>query len=287
MRFFYLTILLSIVFISQSLEGARAAIWVEQLTGNSQSIIISRKGDFLQVEEMMRLLPGDIVKVTDGKSSVRILLGSGEVKNISKARSPFTVAGKDNSNSFLANLMGEVKKMLVVSADETQAVAMITRGDGVLILADKAEQNFVLSQTGDLLVVWQGCHMPYALTLDNTDLEKIVIEKKGIGEQRFALNMMDMEDGEYTVQVQDSAKIQNSSNTLNLTLASASELPADAQKLLALKLDKRVEARLLINLLRDIPEWRFYIYSLAITHDLEAEQKFIERKQKIGQKKCG
>ena len=286
MRFFCLTLFLSVFFLFHSPHDAKAAVWVEQMSGNAQSIIIARKGNFLDVEEMMRLLPGDVVKVLDGKSTVRLLLGSGEVKNITKAASPYTVAGKGGKNSLLANLFGEVKKMLVVSTDEAEAVAMITRGDGVLILADKSDQNFVLSQTGDLIVAWQGCHGPYHLTLDNTDLEKIVIEKKNIGDRHLALNMKDMEAGEYTVLVQDSAKIKNDSNKLNLTLSSRDELPVEAQKILDLKLDKRVEARLLINLLRDQPEWRFYIYSLSIAHKLEPEKKYIEVKQKIGKQKC-
>ena len=80
-----------------------------------------------------------------------------------------------------------------------------------------------------------------------------------------------LEAGEYQVLIEGGGKT-SSSIEIELLIVEPSELPAQAQKLLALKLDKRVEARLLINLLHKQPEWRFFAYSLALHHGLEKER---------------
>ena len=119
---------LSIFFFGSLCQNSIAAVWVEQISGNPAAILIVRKGNFIKVEEVMRLQPGDIIKVQDDTSTVRLMMGNGALKTIGKTHSPFTLAGGKKEGSFLANLMGEVKKMLVASSDQTEAVAMMTRG---------------------------------------------------------------------------------------------------------------------------------------------------------------
>ena len=273
-----LTIFLSMFILLQASERTRAAVWVEQVNGNSKAIIIARKGNFLETTEMMRLLPGDIVKVTDGKSSVRILFGSGNVKNITKAASPFTIEGKQEGSSFLTNLFGEVKKMLVANSDETQAVAMITRGRSkqLVMLGTGDEENLVLAGQRPLAVAWSGGAAPYKLSLINPDSDEAVFAKAALTEQQLTIDTKSMGTsglaaGEYQVLVEGAAKT-SSSIEIELLVVEASELPEQAQQLLKLSLDKRVEARLLINLLHKQPAWRFFAYSLALQHGLEKER---------------
>ncbi len=281
MRFLTITALslfLSLFFLLQANERVFATIWVEQISGQSKTIIIARKGNFLETSEMMRLMPGDVVKVTDDKSSIRILFGSGAIKNIDKAASPFTIEGKQEGSSFLTNLFGEVKKMLVASSDETEAVAMMTRGRSkqLVILGTGAEENLVLAGAQTLAVEWSGGAAPFKLSLINPDRDEPVFSKAGLTEQKLTIEAAGigasgLEAGEYQVLVEGGDK-GASSIEIELLIVEPSELPAQAQKLLALGLDKRVEARLLINLLHKQPEWRFFTYGLALRHGLEKER---------------
>ncbi len=281
MRFLTLTALslfLSLFFLLQANEHVFATIWVEQISGQSKAIIIARNGNFLETSEMMRLMPGDVVKVTDDKSSIRILLGSGAIKNINKAASPFTIEGKQEGSSFLTNLFGEVKKMLVASSDETEAIAMMTRGRSkqLLLLGAAAEENLMLAGMRSLTIAWSGGAAPYKLSLINPDNDQPVFSKIGLAEQKWTIESTQMgasglEAGEYQVLVEAGDK-SPSSTEIELLVVERSELPPLAQKLLKLSLDKRVEARLLINLLHKQPEWRFFSYCLALQHGLEKER---------------
>ncbi len=273
-----LTIFLSMFLLLQVNERASATIWVEQITGQPKAIIIARKGNFLVTDEMMRLMPGDVVKVTDDKSSVRILFGSGAIKKITKASSPFTIEGKQEGSSFLSNLFGEVKNMLVASSDKTEAIAMMTRGRSkqLIISGVGAEENLVLAGQRPLTVAWTGGTAPFKLSLINPDSDKAVFSKAELSKPKSTIETLGMaagglQAGEYQVLVEGGAKA-SSRMEIELLIVEPSELPAMAQKLLKLNLDKRVEARLLINLLHKLPEWRFFSYSLALQHGLEKER---------------
>ena len=280
MRFFAstaFTLFLSMFFLLPTGQNVLATIWLEQISGQSKAIVISRNGNFLETGEMLRLKPGDIVKVIDDKSSARILYGSGAVKNITKGASPFTIEGNKEGSSFLSNLMGEVKKMLVASSDDTEAVAMMTRGRSkqLVILGVGAEENLALSGSWPIMVAWQGGAAPYKLSLINSDSDDPVLLKAGLADQTMTIEnetgKKGLTAGEYQVLVEGSAKSPTSSE-IELLLVEPSELPEQAQKVLALSLDKRVEARFLINLLYKKPEWRFFAHSLALRHGLNKER---------------
>ena len=273
-----LSIFLSLFFLLQTSWHAGATIWVEQMNGAASAIVIVRNGNFLKTTEMMRLKPGDIVKVSDDKSSVRILFGSGAVKNITSAVSPFTIEGKAAGSTFLSNLMGEVKKMLVASSDETEAVAMMTRGRSkqLAILGAGADENLVLGGGAPLLVAWRGGTAPYKLSLIGADSDKPIFSKTEITDQKLpletaGLGLAGVTSGEYQVLVEGSAKTSSSSE-IDILVVGPSELPSQAQQLLTMSLDKRVQARLLISLLHKLPEWRLFSYSLALQHGLEKER---------------
>lgn len=278
MRISFLSAILAVIFLFHSNYGVRAAVWVEQISGNAQAVIVTRKGQFLKAEEMMRLQPGDVVKVTDDKSSVRILLGSGAIKKIAKAQSPFTVAGKESGGSFLSNLMGEVKNMLVASADQTEAVAMMTRGRShqLKMLAAGAEENLVLAGTKTLTIDWQGGSAPYDVSLLNEESEKPLILKSALFKQQVVFETGKIGEegliaGEYQILVDGAgADIET-----NLLVVDRDQLPDNAQKLLGLGLDKRVEARFLINLLYKQPEWRLFANSLAVGNGLTKESQML------------
>ena len=283
MRIFFPIGLLSIILIFAPLQHAKAGIWVEQISGAAEAVVISRNGNLLKAEEMMRLKPGDIVKVLDGKTSVRLLLGTGAIKKISKAQSPFKIAGKSEGSSFLSNLLGEVKGMLVASSDQTEAVAMMTRGKSkqLAVLGVGAEENLVLAGARPLLVVWQGSKAPYDLSMSNPDDEKPVLRKKGLSDGRLSIDTAmigdkGLEPGEYLIVIEGKGATPPASRELGLLLVETDELPEDAQKLLKLGLDGRVESRLLINLLHKLPEWRLYSYSLAVQHGLKRERLMLE-----------
>lgn len=274
-----LSIFLSLFFLLQVNQSAKATIWVEQISGSPKAIVIARNGNFLATTEMMRLKPGDIVKVSDDNSSVRILFGSGAVKNITKAASPFTIEGSKEGSTFLSNLFGEVKKMLVASSDETEAIAMMTRGRSkqLVILGVGADENLVLAGSRPLMVGWLGGKAPYKLSLINPDSDQPILSKSDLTDQTLTIETATigaagLAPGEYQVLVEGGAKTPSSSE-IELLVVEPSELPAQAQKLLTLGLDKRVEARLLINLLYKTPEWRFFVYNLAAHHGLEKERR--------------
>ena len=283
MRFSFLSALLTVVFFFNAPQGVLAAVWVEQISGDAKAIVIVRKGDFLKAKEMMRLQPGDVVKVLDGKASVRILLGSGVVKSVNKAKSPYKVAGKEGGSSFLSNLVGEVKQMLVASSEQTEAVAMMTRGrtKQLKVLGAGAEENLILAGSPSLTLVWHGGKAPYNISLLNEDDDKPLVFKTGLSELKMVLETgkigeAGLESGEYQILVEEKGSKPSTSLEVGLLLVERDELPDNAQKLLELALDKRVEARLLINLLHKQPEWRLFAYSLAVHHGLEKERLMLE-----------
>lgn len=284
MRFFYRIALLSIIFLFHTYQHATAAVWIEQIRGNSETIIVARNGNFLEIKEMMRLQPGDVVKVLDSQSMVRVLLGTGAIKTISKAQSPYTVAGKGKGNSFLSNLMGEVKKMLVASSDQTEAVAMMTRGRSrqLVILGVGAEENLVLAGSKSMLVSWQGGKAPFHVSLVYADNDKPVLSKQGVSQHRLKFEAAGLGEagliaGEYQLVVESAGTKPVTSREIALLFVDREELPEDAQKLMALGLDERVEARFLINLLHKQPEWRFFAYNLAVRHGLEVERLLLKQ----------
>jgi hypothetical protein len=231
---------------------------------------------------MMRLQSGDVVKILDDSTKVRVLLGTGALKSISRASSPYTVAGKVEGGSFLSNLMGEVKKMLVASSDRMEAVAMMTRGRAsqLVVLAVGAEENLVLAGSRQLLVAWRGGKAPYKLSLIKADDEAPLLSTNDISQQQLAIDTGNLSKngltaGEYQVLVEEAAGKIPSSQEVDLLVVEREELSQDAQKLLGLGLDKRVEARFLINLLHKQPEWRFFAYGLAVRHGLEKERRML------------
>ncbi len=285
MRFLHslaLTGLFLVLFLFSSPFDAGAAVWVEQIHGNPQAVIISRNGNFMQAKEMMRLKAGDVVKVLDEKSSLRLLLGSGKIKSISRDSSPYRIAGKQKGSSFLANLMGEVKKMLVASADETEAVAMMTRGRSrqLAMLAAGADENLVPAGAAPLTIGWQGGKAPFRISLTRGDDEKPLMFKAGLLATQMTfdpanIGSRELGAGEYQLLLEDGDEKSPSSSEIDLLLVEKEELPEKAQKLLSLGLDKRVEARIMINLLHEQPEWRLYAYSLAAQYGLEKERKML------------
>lgn len=282
MRFSFFAPLLSVLFLFPPHQNANAADWIDQIIGNSQSVVVSRKGNFIKAEEMLRLQPGDIVKVQDDKVTVRILLGSGAVKNITKAQSPYTVSGKQGGSSFLNNLVGEVKKMLVASSDQTEPVEFISRGMGkkLSILAVGDEENLVLAGSKNLSINWQGGKAPYSLELIDVDNDKSVLTKSGISDHQLVVDGAKVGEsglaaGEYEVALESLGVTPPTSQEIGLSIVDKDQLPENAQKLLELKLDERVEARLMVNLLHKLPKWRFYAYNLAVSHGLEKEQKLL------------
>ena len=284
MRFFYLLALLTVFIFVSPVQRAFAAVWVEQISGNAQAIVIARKGNFLKVVEMMRLQPGDIIKISNSKASVRVLLGSGAVKSVTKANSPYTVAGKVGGSSFFSNLVGEVKQMLVASSDETEAVAMITRGRSkqVKIIASGAEENMVLASSAKLAIVWHGGKAPYNISLLGSENDTPLVSKAALSASEMIfetgkIGKTGLVSGEYQVVLEATGAKPSTSAELDLLVVERDELPEKARQVLDLNLDKRVEARLLINILHKQPEWRIFAYSLAVHHGLKKERKLLEQ----------
>ncbi len=282
MKFPLSSFVLAVIFLLQTMIGAGAATWLEQISGDAKAVVIARQGNFLEAEEMMRLRPGDVIKLLDDKVSLRLLLGSGKIETLTKARSPFTVAGKGAGSSFLSNLMGEVRQMLVASADQTEAVAMMTRGRSkqLKVLAAGAEENLFLAGTGDLTAVWQGGAAPYTVSVLGDESDIPLLQQKGLAQHQVSLQVGKrasggLPEGEYQLVVEATGGGSTGSSELSLLVVGRDELPDRAQKLLSLGLDKRVEARLLINLLYKLPEWRFYAHGLAVRYGLQKEQALL------------
>ncbi len=276
--FVFLTILILVSFRQISV----AAVWVEKISGNPAAILIVRQGRFIKAEEVMRLQPGDIIKVQDDTSLIRLMMGNGGLKTIRKAQSPFTLAGGKAGGSFLANLMGEVKKMLVASSDQTEAVAMMTRGRSkpLRLLAASPEDNLVLEGTKQLGIGWQGGKAPYRISLLEAEKDKPLWVHEGLkGDQLTALmgksGKQGLAAGEFVLILESTKSTPAIVKELELLVVVRDELPEKARKLLALHLDKRLEARLLINVLHMHENWRFYAHSLAITHKLEKERRLL------------
>ena len=277
----YLLIIILFSFLSFS-QNVSAAVWVEQISGNPAAILIVRQGNFITAEEVMRLQPGDIIKIQDDKSTVRLMMGNGGLKTINRAQSPFTVAGGKTEGSFLANLMGEVKKMLVASADETEAVAMMTRGrsKALEILSVGSQDNLVLTGTQRLGVSWKGGKAPYRLSLLFDDEDKPLLLKEQLAGNSFTVIAgknagQGLASGEYQLLLEGMGGKSSASKEIEILVVEADELPEKARKLLALKLNKRLEARLLINILHKHESWRFYAHSLAVEHKLDKERRLL------------
>ena len=65
-------------------------------------------------------------------------------------------------------------------------------------------------------------------------------------------------EGEYLLLLETMAGKSSASKEIELLVVGTDELPEKARKLLALKLDERLQARLLINILHKHDNWRFY-----------------------------
>jgi len=276
--FVFLTLLILVSF----RQNGVAAVWVEQISGNPAAILIVRQGSFIKAEEVMRLQPGDVIKVRDDSSLIRLMMGNGGLKTIRKAQSPFTLPGGKAGGSFLANLMGEVKKMLVVSSDQTEAVAMMTRGRSkpLGVLATSPEDNLVLEGTKQLGVGWTGGKAPYRVSLLEAEDDKPLWVHEGLKGDRLTALMgkngqPGLAAGEFVLLLESTTTKPAVVKELELLAVTTDELPEKARKLLALNLDKRLEARLLINILHTYENWRFYAHSLAIVHKLEKERRLL------------
>ncbi|MCF6199173.1 MAG: hypothetical protein L3J67_07215 [Hyphomicrobiaceae bacterium] len=263
-------------------QNSAAAVWVEQISGNPAAILIVRQGNFIKAEEVMRLQPGDIIKIQDDTSAIRLMMGNGGLKTINKAHSPFTLAGGQAKGSFLANLMGEVKKMLVASSDQTEAVAMMTRGRSkqLRLLAANPEDNLVLEGTRQIGVGWTGGKAPYRLSLLEAEEDQPLWGHEGLPGNSFTITadkttQQGLAAGEYLLLLESTGSKTSDSKELELLVVGMDELPEKARKLLTLKLDKRLEARLLINILVTYENWRFYAHSLAIAHKLKQERRLL------------
>ncbi len=281
MRFLLIFAALTMLFLSPLSRDVRAAVWVEQISGDPKAVVVVRKGDFLKAEEMMRLKSGDVIKVLDDGVSIRILLGSGTVKKITRAKSPYTVAGKEKGSSLFANLVGEVKQMLTARSDHTEAVAMMTRGRSkqLRIMAVGAEENLLPAGTRELALVWQGGKGPWNISLLGEETDKPLFSRKNLAQRKsiLATDKTGLEAGEYQLVLEDSGARPQASREITLMVVERDELPEKVRKLSDLKLDKRVEARFMISLLYKQSEWRLYAHSLAARYDLKKEQLMLER----------
>jgi len=269
-------VFMGLVFMGLPFTGeARAGAWIEQIEGDAADVIVRRGGDMQAPSELMRLKPGDEVEVLADGVVVSILLGGGAMKKIGKAQSPFVLPGGEES-SFLGNLMREARGLLDSGGDKTQAVAMMTRGESkqVRLLAVGADENFVLRGADRLALAWSGGEGPFKLQLQDMDSEKKVASGSGGADRRAMLGVRTLPAGGYRLTLKDGAK-RPSGSEVEITMVEADDLPDAARRLVSLKLDKRVEARLLISLLYKLPEWRFYAHDLALRHGLDKERAVI------------
>lgn len=259
-----------------ALSVARAGAWIERISGDASQVEIGRGGEIVGASEMTRLNPGDKVTVRGAKTSVRILLGSGAVKEVNAARSPFMVPGETGNSTFLNNLVNGAGSLLASKSEQTETIAAMTRGRGTKIeILAAGDENFVYGGDEELLVAWGGGDGPYELTLSGAGDGKEMASGKDIAAYEFRLATNTLPAGEYRLAI--GQKAGKSSAEATLSVVGREELPDEAQQLLDLGLDKRVEARLMISLLHTRPEWRLFAYSLAVRHELESERQIIER----------
>jgi len=264
-------------------QNSAAAVWVEQISGNPAAILIVRQGNFIKAQEVMRLQPGDTIKILDKASAIRLMMGNGGLQTIDKAQSPFTLAGGQAKGSFLANLMGEVKKMLVASSDQTEAMAMMTRGRSkqLAIFSASPDDNLILASMWRLGLTWDGGKAPYRVSLRRAEEDKLLYDRKKIFGHKMTYGKNKNPEpalpiGEYQLLLESTGSKPATTQEVEILMVGKDELPEKAQKLLALKLDQRLAARLLINILYKHEEWRFFAHSLAIVHHFEKEQRALE-----------
>ena len=252
-------------FVLFAASAANGSNWVSNFAGSAEDYRVVRDRETIAIEQLMLLLPGDVVIIDRPDGRIVVVDDNNEYRNLARSDTPFVVPESKSPPQLLVNVRSWLSSWWSTRGNQnTSSMAAVSRGGlDPAISAPAAEINFLLSGARTLHVAWQGGIAPFDITLFSGTGEILVHEADLSGNEAILPEVI-LLNGQYRLQV----SAGDADNSVALNVVEKDRLPEAANAILDLDVPAEIGYGHVAMILSAYENWRFEAFQIANQYKL-------------------
>jgi hypothetical protein len=244
-----------------------ASYWVSDFNGSTQQYRVIRHGEVIMIEQLMFLHDGDTIIVDNPDGRILIVDEQNRRHILTLENTPFVIPESQPPTRLLINVRNWVASWWNTRGNQsTSTLAAVSRSalePSILVAAH--DNNFILSGSREIYVVWRGGIPPFEVSLRSESGTRL--EQLGkVTDFNTTFPIADLRGGHYEITVTAGA----SESSFKFAAVGQEMLPGPARSVLDLDLPEEIRFGLLAMVLSGYDSWR--MEALQLTHSYGMRQ---------------
>lgn len=246
-------------------SAANGSNWVSNFEGSADDYRVVRNKETITIEQLMLLLPGDVVIIDRPDGRIMLVDDNSEYRNLTRSDTPFVVPESKTPPQLLVNVRSWLSSWWSTRGNQnTSSMAAVSRGGfEPVIAAPASKNNFLLAGARTLHVAWQGGIEPFEITLFSKTGE-ILAQEANLPGNLAILPEVFLHNGQYRLKV----AAGDSENSITLDVVGKDRLPEAANAILNLDVPTDIGFGHLAMILSAYENWRFEAFQIANQYKL-------------------